>query len=84
MAAATCTASVISSRLEPFASASPEYASMQYGHCTAWATASAISDFSRAVSAPSAKTALYHAKNFSASGALPRPISAKRSRSGAW
>ena len=33
------------------------YASMQYGHCTAWATASAIIDFSRADNAPSLKLA---------------------------
>ncbi len=33
---------------------------MQYGHCTAWATASAMSVFSRSVKAPSAKTAEYH------------------------
>ena len=37
---------------------------MQYGHCMAWATASAMSDFSRADSAPSLNTALYQAKNF--------------------
>ena len=83
MAAATCTASVISSRLEPFSSASLLYALIQYGHCTACATASAISDFSRVVSAPSANTALYQSKNLSASGLLPRAIYGKRPRSAA-
>ena len=41
-------ASVICSKSDPFSRASFEYASMQYGHCTACATARAISDFSRA------------------------------------
>src|SRR4029079_4135859 len=58
MAQATCTASVICSRSAPFCRLSVVYASMQYGHCTVCATASAISAFSRAVSAPGAKTAL--------------------------
>ena len=56
---------------------------MQYGHCTAWLTASAISAFSRAESAPSANTAPYQAWNFSQSSGAPFPISAKRARSGA-
>jgi hypothetical protein len=83
IAAATCSASVISSRLLPWRSASVEYASMQYGHCTACATASAISDFSRTVSAPSAKTAPYQSKNFFASSGAASPMSPKRARSGA-
>src|SRR5690606_6631469 len=56
IAVATWTASVICSRSAPFSSDSAVYASMQYGHCTVWATASAMSAFSRAVSAPSSKT----------------------------
>src|SRR5258707_642948 len=40
---------------------------MQYGHCTACATARAMSDFSFAVRLPSLKTSPYQAKNFSAS-----------------
>lgn len=42
----------------------PAVASMQYGHCTACATASAMSDFSRADSAPSANAAPYQSKTF--------------------
>ena len=57
---------------------------MQYGHCTAWATASAMSDFSRAESAPSSNTALYQAKNFSASSGRFSPTSGKRFRSASW
>ena len=44
---------------------------MQYGHCTACATASAISAFSRSVSAPSAKTASYQDRNFFHSSGAP-------------
>ena len=53
---------------------------MQYGHWTAWATASAMSAFSRAESAPSAKTAPYQAKNLSARSLLPSAIEAKCAR----
>ena len=71
IAEATWTASVICSRSDPFSRQVFVYASMQYGHWTACATPSAISAFSRSVSAPSAKTALYQAKNFSARSGLP-------------
>src|SRR3989442_84340 len=47
----------------------------------ACATASAMSDFSRAVNAPSLNTAPYQSKNFLASSRAPRSISPKRGRS---
>jgi hypothetical protein len=47
MAVATWTASVISAVFDPVSRHERVYASMQYGHWTAWATARAISDFSR-------------------------------------
>ena len=81
IAAATWTASVIWSRSQPFASVSCVDASMQYGHWTACATPSAIRLFSRAVSAPSAKTAPYQSKNFLASSGAAAPISGNLARS---
>ena len=68
----------------PCWSASLLYASMQYGHCTACATARAMSDFSRTLRAPSAKTAPYQSKNFFARSLRFSPISGNRRRSSQW
>jgi hypothetical protein len=57
---------------------------MQYGHCTVWATASAISAFSRSVSAPSLKTAAYHSLNFCHSSGASLPMSENLPRSFGW
>ncbi len=57
---------------------------MQYGHCTVCATARAMSAFSRSVSAPSLKTAVYHSRNFCHSSGASFPMSGKWPRSFGW